>query len=115
MSLSLQIFLIIITIIYYIAIIRSIRQKKLEISLAIFWIISGLLLIIVALFPNLCMEVSKLLGFEKTSNMIFCIAIFIAFYLIFKLSLRLSEAEKKNTLLIQELSIIKSKQKEEDK
>lgn len=114
MSINLRIFLIVITIIYYMAIIKSIRQKKLEISLAIFWIFSGILLIIISIFPNLCIEASKYLGFEKTSNMIFCIAIFIAFYLIFKLSLRLSDAEKKNTMLIQEISILKSELKDKN-
>lgn len=109
MSTDLRIFLIVVTLIYYAAIVKSIRKNKLQISFAIFWITSGVVLLIMALFPQLCINISNFLGFETTSNMIFCITIFIAFYLIFMLTIRLSEENKKKVLLIQELSILKEK------
>ncbi|MNI91800.1 hypothetical protein D3C73_1495110 [compost metagenome] len=49
------------------------------------------------------------MGFEKTSNMIFCLSIFFAFYLIFNLTILISKAFNRNVELIQEVSILKKR------
>ena len=56
--------------------------------------------------------VSKMLGFEAPSNMLFVLTIFIAFYLIFNLTTIMSQENKKNILLIQEVSLLKKKVEE---
>ena len=99
MTLNLKIALIIMTIIYLVLIFKEIKNKKLQISFSTFWIISGILLIIAIAIPN----------FIEPVNMLFCITIFVAFYLIFHLTVKLSKESQKNTLLIQELSILKQK------
>ena len=43
--------------------------------------------------------------------MLFCITIFIAFYLIFNLTIKLSKEYQKSTLLIQEISLLKARVK----
>ena len=109
MNNTLRIALIIISLIYVLLILKSIRKKKINISFSVFWIISGIGLIICALVPNLIEYISKLLGFETPSNMLFCITIFIAFYLIFDLTVILSKEHHKNTALVQEISLLKKK------
>lgn len=109
MSQTLKIALIIITMIYLALIIRSIRKKKMNVTFSIFWIITGVVLILFALVPNMVEGISKILGFEVPSNMLFCITIFMEFYLIFNLTTIISKENKKNTLLVQELSLLKKK------
>ena len=109
MNLTLKIALVTISLIYIFLILRSIRKKKINVTFAIFWIITGIALIFCALVPNLIEYISKKIGFETPSNMLFCITIFIAFYLIFNLTIILSKENKKNTLLVQELSLLKKK------
>lgn len=109
MSTTLKAALIIITIIYLFIIVRSVRSRKLQTSFSIFWIITGILLIVAVLIPNFIDNISRILGFEKTSNMIFCLSIFIAFYLIFNLTVLLSKAFNRNIKLIQEVSILKKR------
>ena len=109
MSVTLRIALIVITIIYILLILRSIRNKKLNVSFSIFWIITGIVLIICAIVPHFIEWISSKLGFEKASNMVFCLAIFMAFYLIFNLTTIISQEYRKNTLLIQEISLLKKK------
>lgn len=41
--------------------------------------------------------------------MLFCITIFVAFYLIFNLTVRLSRESQKNVILVQEISILKKR------
>lgn len=109
MHLSLRIALIVITIIYLFLILRAIKNKKVRISFSIFWIFTGLILIIALAIPNLVQNISTMLGFELTVNMIFCVAIFICFYLIFNLNVLLSKENKKNILLVQEISLLKKR------
>ena len=82
MTLNLKIALIVITLIYLSLILRKIKNKKLQISFSTFWLVSGVLLIIAIATPNLIEYITKTLGFEIPANMLFCITIFVAFYLI---------------------------------
>ena len=109
MQVSLNLVLIIMTLIYIFLILKSIRKKKLQISFSIFWLITGVLLIIALLIPNLVENISRALGFEVPANMVFCLTIFVAFYLIFNLTVAISKENKKNTLLVQEVSILKKR------
>lgn len=111
MQLPLRIALIILTLLYIFIILRAIKHRKIQISFSIFWIFTGLILIIALAIPNAIGTISNLLGFKLTTNMIFCVTIFIAFYLIFNLHILLSNEKKKNTIIIQELSILKNKVK----
>lgn len=115
MQISLNVVLIIITLIYLFLILKAIRKKKLQMSFSIFWLITGVLLIIALLIPNLVEMISMILGFEVPANMIFCITIFVSFYLIFNLTISLSKENRKNTLLIQELSMLKKRVEELEK
>lgn len=115
MQITLRIALIIITIIYLFFILRAIKNKKIQISFSVFWILTAILLIIALAIPNLISNISHLLGFEVTTNMIFCVTIFISFYLIFNLTTLLSKENKKNVTLTQEISILKKRVEELEK
>lgn len=107
MTNNLKIALIAMTVIYLFLILKEIKNKKLQISFSTFWLLSGIMLIIAIVIPNLIEILTKRLGFEIPANMLFSITIFIAFYLIFNLTVKLSKESQKNVLLIQELSILK--------
>lgn len=109
MQLTLRVALLVITCIYLFVILKSIKHKKMQISSSIFWLLTGVVLMIALLIPNLMDMISSILGFELTVNMIFCVTIFIAFYLIFKLTILLSKQSQKNVTLIQEISILKKR------
>ena len=115
MPLLLRIVLIIITLIYVFIVIKSIRKNRLQVSFTGFWIVTVILLIIALISPDLVRNISKLLGFEVTANMVFFVTIFVAFYLIFNLTISLSKECKKNISLIQEISILKKKVDELEK
>ncbi len=106
MQISLRVALILITLVYMALIIRAIKNKKMQISFSVFWIITGLILVIAIAIPNAIQNISKMLGFEVTVNMIFCVAIFLSFYLIFKLNILYSKESKVNITLVQEISLL---------
>ena len=115
MKITLKIALIIVLLLYLFFIAKAVKRKNMRIGYLIFWTITGIALIISLLIPNLIEETSKILGFEVPINMIFSIAIFIILYLIFDLTIVISNESKNNVMLIQEISILKKKVKELEK
>lgn len=111
MTINLKMALIVITLIYLCLILKKIKDKKLQLSFSTFWIVSAILLILAIITPNLVESLTKLLGFEIPANMLFCITIFVAFYLIFNLTVKLSKEYQKNILLVQEISLLKNRVK----
>ena len=113
MSVSLKVFLIFFTIIYLLLIFKLIKKRELNLSFSIFWIFAGLALIFIfiamLLFPGLLSNISKFIGFEIPANMVFCISIFALFYIGLDLTWRLSKENRKNILLIQEVSMLKDR------
>ena len=108
MSLRLRIFLIISTLIFIIGIIRSIKKNDVNIKYSLIWLFSGILIIIVTIIPNLLEILSKFLGFELVSNMIFLLAILLLLVLSYSFTVILSRHSKRIRLLTQEISILKA-------
>ena len=106
---TLKIALIVVVLIYIFIILKSVKRKNMRIGYLIFWSITGIVLIIALLIPNLVENVSNLFGFGVPINMIFSAAIFIILYLIFDLTVLISKEQKKNVLLIQEISTLKKR------
>ena len=109
MSSNLRIGIAILILFSIIIIIKNIKDKKLQLSFSIFSIIIGFLMVIALAVPSVLENLANLFGFEVTSNMLFLVAIFITFYLIFRLMIILSAEYKKNVKLIQEISMLKAR------
>lgn len=115
MQTPLKIALICILLLYIFFILKAVKKRNMRIGYLIFWSITGVILIVALLIPNLVENVSNFLGFEMPINMIFSIAIFIILYLVSELTALISKEENKNIMLIQEISILKSRVEELEK
>lgn len=105
MSVRQQMFFVIISIFTVIYVVSKIRKHKLNIDDSIIWIIWALLLLILSIFPQISIFLSKLFGFASTSNFIICLFIFFIYIIHFYQSITISELKEKNKRLIQKLSI----------
>lgn len=107
MSLNLQ--LTAVTFIFFVllSIFYLLRKGKITIKYSLIWIFTSLILLFFTIFPSLMIYITRILGFNVGSNMIF--AGLIAMLLIINLSLTviISSQNSKIRLLIQEVSIIK--------
>ena len=115
MQISLKMALILIVLIYIFSIMKSVKRKNMRIGYLIFWSITGIILIISLIIPNLVENISNLLGFAMPINMIFSAAIFVILYLIFNLTILISKEQNKSVLLIQEISMLKKRVEELEK
>lgn len=115
MQSSLKIALIVIMLIYILSIVKAVKRKNMRIGFLIFWSIIGIGLIVALCTPGLVENISKTIGFEMPINMLFSAAIFVILYLIFQLTTLISREQRKNVLLIQEISMLKARVDELEK
>lgn len=86
-----------------------IRKEKINIKYAIIWLLLFGLLALLLIIPNLLTTITKLLGFEVSSNMIFAIIIGVLVIISISITAIVSTQDRKIRKLIQEISIMKNK------
>ncbi len=96
---------------YYIM--KRIRQSKLQIEYAIFWIVFSGILLIFSLFPFLVAMLTRLIGMELPVNFIFLFFILILILKAFFQTIETSVLENKVRNLTQRLAIEEKDRQEE--
>ena len=114
MSNSLIITVIIFAIILGVSVLYLLLKNRIPVKYALVWLFSTIVIIVIALIPNLMEKLAKLLGFELLSNMVLCLFIAILMFLTLILTVMMAGQKKKTTLLIQELSLLKAEVKKND-
>ena len=109
MSINLKLSLIILLILQLILIVNRVKRKKMTMKYASFWLVLVFIMAIVVIFPNIVFKLSKLEGFEETSNMIFLLGFFFLFYVSFIITTSISMQNEKIKTLVQEVSILKER------
>ena len=112
MTSVLQILLIIISVMTFAYIIVNIRKSKVKLESLIFWIIFGLMLVVLSVFPKIAMFASSLAGFYAPINFILVSIIFLLIYKVFTLTMHLSQIQQKLEDLVRYIAL---KETEENK
>lgn len=86
-------------------IMRKIRQSKMQIESAIFWIVLSLVLVVYSLFPQVADFCSSVLGIYATTNFLFLFAIFILIVKVFYMSVHISHLESQVKELVQTIAL----------
>ena len=107
MDFTLRLFLLILIIVGIISVYKTIKRKKLSMKYGMYCTIIFGGMFILILFPNIIENLATYLGFKEAPNMIFLIAIFILFYIVFAIYTSISKLSEMNKILVQELSMLK--------
>lgn len=91
---------------------RKIRQEKVQIEAAMFWVIVALILVVFSLFPSAADACARLLGIYSTPNFLFLLMIFLLMVKVFSLTLQVSQLESKQKELVQKIALAKKDQEE---
>ncbi len=108
-----RIILIVVSILSTWYILKKIRQSKLQIEYAIFWIVFSGVLVIISLFPWLVSLFTRLLGMQLPVNFVFMVFIFILLVKLFMMTIELSTLENKVKDLTQELALAEKERRDE--
>ena len=109
MNTTLQIILIISTILFCIFILVVTRKKKLSFKYTLLWLIFGVITLLLAIAPAIVINFSNLIHIEEPTNALFLIYIFLIIIIIFYISIAFSKLFEKVTKLIQENAILRYK------
>ena len=113
MTTTLRIALILVSLGTFAMIMRKIRQSRMQIESAIFWIVLALVLVVYSVFPKVADACVGLLGIYATTNFLFLFAIFVLILKVFFMSIHISQLESKIKELVQVMALEEKKYEEE--
>ncbi len=108
MPLNLIIALIIFSVLLFVITTIILKKGRMPEKYSLLWYFISLVIFVVAVFPNAFALITHKTGFQTMSNMIIGIILVLLTFLTMALTIIVSGQRKKTTLLIQELSILKS-------
>lgn len=114
LTLKLQIIIIVFDILALCYILNLIRRKKLDVKYALVWLVSGLIILLLVIFPYIINWLSDFLGIYNPVNMLFLLGLCLSLAIIFVLTVQASRATNKITKLTQEIAILKKEIKDLD-
>lgn len=109
MSKVLQICLLFGSLIVLYMVIRSVLKNKMNIHFAIVWVIWGVVMVILSLFPKIVYRISNLIGVQIPVNAVFLIMIFLLYCLTFYVYFILSKYNENLINLNYEVASLKKK------
>ncbi|MDO5085840.1 MAG: DUF2304 domain-containing protein [Erysipelotrichaceae bacterium] len=107
MSLQVQILLIIGSVLFFLFLVRNIKKSKLSIEMAVIWVLWGIGIIVISIFPQLVYKLTRMIGIQAPINTIFLIMIFLLYTLTFFLYIKISVLEDKTKSAIQEIALLR--------
>lgn len=93
---------------------QKIRNSKMRLEDAVFWVLLCVMFVVFAVFPAVADTLASLLGIYSTANFLFLFMIFILLMKTFTMSLHISELEKKIEELTQSLALSEYEHREEN-
>ena len=112
MQTGFRVILVIVSFITVAFMMRKIRQAKLQIEAAIFWVLLAAVLFAFAVFPPLADFCAQVLGIYSTPNFLFLSMIFLLMVKLFTMTLQVSQMESKQKELVQKMAL-DTKEREE--
>ena len=86
MALPLQIFLIVCVLCFFLMILRYLIKRKLNLKYTLIWLAAALVMLIIAVFPQIIYYVCSLIGIETPVHAIFFFAIIFLFAIVMMLT-----------------------------
>ena len=115
MSITLRISVLFVALAIFLIIVQLLRRGRIPIKFSLLWAISVILLLFVAIFPRILIDISSIIGFQAMSNMVLAVIICILIVISIAITVIASGQTTKIELLIQEISMLKRKVEEMEK
>lgn len=96
-------------------IINILKKGRMNVKYALIWLVTFGTLLVCILIPGLLDSITKLLGFNLSSNLIIVFFIGILVFINISMTIIISGQTEKIKLLIQEISILKKEFKDNEK
>ena len=105
MSIALRVLLIVFSLATLTFCVRRIRASSMLVDDAMFWFALTGAITLLALFPQIGVRLSALLGIESPANLVFLVMIFLLMVKVFSQALRLAQMQTKLERIVQEMAM----------
>lgn len=105
MSIELRIELIILAFVFFAIIVKCVNNRKLQLKYCFHWIFAAIVMVVIALFPEIVYKMTDFLGIETPSNLIFLVALVWLISMNLSLTIIVSKQSEKIKEIIQWVSI----------
>lgn len=105
MPLILRCLLIVFSILFICYVIKKVNSKKLQTQFSLVWLLIALILIIIAIFPQIVYFTAGLLGIEVSSNLVYLIGIICLMFIQLNLTVKVSKQSDDIKNLVQMFAI----------
>lgn len=113
MTVTLRVALVLVSFMTLFLMMRKIRQAKVQIESAIFWIVLAIVLVVFSIFPSVADMAARMLGIYSTPNFLFLFAIFLLIVKVFYMTIHISQLETKVKDLVQQMALEEMDHEEE--
>lgn len=110
--LKLQITLVIAILLYFIMILKFLKDKALELKYTLLWLFAGAIMLVMVTFPELMTIIVHLFGIQSNMNGLFILLIGFIIILLMALTSIVSRQSSKTRILIQEIAILEKRVRE---
>ena len=109
MSLVLQVVLIIGTILFLLAVLRSVRHGHLDLKYSLLWLLLGVILLLCAIFPGIVIFFTNVLGIGLPSNFVFMAGLLATLVICMSLTRIVSSQGRKIRSLVQHVALLEKR------
>ena len=108
----LQWFAIIVGILFLVMMIELIRKNRVALKYALLWLLSGVLMLLLAIFPQLLDRMARMIGIYSPVNALFAVLLCCGLVLMISFSVIMSGNKKAIVRLTQEISLMENRIRE---
>lgn len=112
---KLQLILVIAILMYFVIILKFLKDKALELKYTLLWIFGGIVMFFMVAFPELMATIVHLFGIQSNMNGLYILLIGFIIMLLMALTSIVSRQAAKTRILIQEIAILEKRVRELEK
>ena len=109
MTIHLRLVLLIAIIIYFLFLYHFLKRGQLIIKYTLLWFLLGLVMLIVIIFPQIILFITKICGIKEMVNGIFAIVCFGMLVILISLTAIVSKLNEKNKNLVQKVALLEQR------
>ena len=105
----LQIFAVLAVLVFLAVLVILLRKNRLSLKYSLLWLFSGIVLLILSLFPGLLDSFSRLIGVYSSVNALFAVLIGCIILLMISFTAIVSKEKKEIVRLVQEMALLEDR------
>lgn len=106
---KLRILLLIAVCIYFVTVFQLLKRKTLNLKYTLLWLVSGFVMLILVVFPQLLQSFAMVVGISDPMNALFSVGLFCTLIILMSLTAIVSKLNEKNKALTQSMALLEKR------